>query len=92
VDLDDAQALATVAGVHDLARQVDAARASARKSRSMSELTTAELGVLALVKTGQSNKEIAARLFISVRTVESHVAAILRKTGASGRSKLISRE
>ena len=92
LDLDDAHALAAIAGVHDLGLQVETARASARKTRSTSELTTAESGVLKLVRTGQSNKEIAAELFISVRTVESHVAAILRKTGTKGRSKLISRK
>ena len=91
VDLDAAQALAAAGGV-DLARQVDAAMSTARKTRSTTELTTAESGVHALIRSGQSNKEIAAELFISVRTVESHVAAILRKTGAAGRSKLISRK
>ena len=93
VDLDAAAALAAdgAAGV-DLARQVDAAMSTARKTRSTTELTTAESGVHTLIRSGQSNKEIAAELFISVRTVESHVAAILRKTGAAGRSKLISRD
>ena len=91
-DLDAAAALAAGAGAVDLTRQVDAARATARRTRSTTELTTAESGVHNLVRNGQSNKEIAAELFISVRTVESHVAAILRKTGAAGRSKLISRE
>ena len=92
VDLDAAAALAADAGAVDLTRQVDAARATARRTRSTTELTTAESGVHNLVRSGQSNKEIAAELFISVRTVESHVAAILRKTGVAGRSKLISRE
>ena len=91
-DLDAAAALAAGAGAVDLTRQVDAARATARRTRSTTELTTAESGVHNLVRNGQSNKEIAAELFISVRTVESHVAAILRKTGVAGRSKLISRE
>ena len=91
VDLDAAAALAAAGGI-DLARHVDAAMTTARKTRSGTELTTAESGVHALIRNGQSNKEIAAELFISVRTVESHVAAILRKTGAAGRSKLISRK
>jgi DNA-binding NarL/FixJ family response regulator len=91
-DLEAARTLADVAGISDLSALVDAALSTARKRRSATELTTAELGVLASVRLGRSNKEIAAELFISVRTVESHVAAILRKTGAAGRSKLISRE
>jgi DNA-binding CsgD family transcriptional regulator len=91
-DLDAARALADVVGISDLSDQVDSALSTARRTRSTTELTTAELGVLACVRRGRSNKEIAAELFISVRTVESHVAAILRKTGTAGRSKLISGE
>ena len=54
-------------------------------------MTAAEDRVHALVRDGLSNREIAAQLYLSVRTVESHVAAILRKSGASSRAKLITR-
>ena len=48
-------------------------------------LTKREQQILELLSEGQSNEEIAARLFISVRTVEHHVSAILGKLGASTR-------
>ena len=44
-----------------------------------------EAEVLALVGEHLSNAEIGARLFISVRTVESHVSALLRKLGVADR-------
>jgi ATP/maltotriose-dependent transcriptional regulator MalT len=49
-------------------------------------LTSREREVLRLVAQGRSNDEIAAELVISVRTVESHVASIYGKIGASGRT------
>jgi DNA-binding CsgD family transcriptional regulator/tetratricopeptide (TPR) repeat protein len=48
-------------------------------------LTKREQEILELLSDGQSNEEIAASLFISVRTVEHHVSAILAKLGASTR-------
>jgi len=48
-------------------------------------LTARESQVLALVGEGCRNAEIAQRLFLSRRTVDSHVSAILRKLGADTR-------
>jgi ATP/maltotriose-dependent transcriptional regulator MalT len=49
------------------------------------ELTTRELEVLGLIAAGRSNREIAAELVLSVRTVERHIENIYGKIGASGR-------
>lgn len=46
-----------------------------------SSMSVREREILRLVAVGLSSKEIAARLGISVRTVNSHRAAIIRKTG-----------
>ncbi|HYS40334.1 MAG TPA: helix-turn-helix transcriptional regulator, partial [Pseudonocardiaceae bacterium] len=44
--------------------------------------------MLALVAQHLSNAEIGARLFISVRTVETHVSSLLRKLGVPDRRAL----
>lgn len=51
-------------------------------------ITSREGDVLALVAQGLTNADIAERLFLSVRTVETHVARLLSKTGAVDRSGL----
>jgi DNA-binding CsgD family transcriptional regulator len=43
---------------------------------------------LALVAEGHSNREIAAQLYVSPRTVEKHVERLLAKTATSRRSQL----
>lgn len=51
-------------------------------------LTKREKQVLALIADGQLNKEIAYRLDISIRTVESHRSAIRDKTGGGNAAAL----
>lgn len=48
-------------------------------------LTDRQLDILRLVATGLTNAQIAERLVLSVRTVDSHVAAVLAKLGVSTR-------
>jgi DNA-binding CsgD family transcriptional regulator len=52
-------------------------------------VTAREADVLRLIAEGLANKEIAARLFLSPRTVEKHVESLLRKTGARSRTQLL---
>jgi DNA-binding NarL/FixJ family response regulator len=51
-------------------------------------ITTREKEVLRLINTGLSNSDIAGRLFLSIRTVESHVSSMLQKTGRESRGQL----
>lgn len=51
-------------------------------------LTTREREVLRLIARGYTYREIAGELFISTRTVESHVSAVLRKLQLSNRHEL----
>jgi DNA-binding CsgD family transcriptional regulator len=51
-------------------------------------LSRREEDVARLVGLGLSNDQIAAQLFLSVRTVEHHVTSILRKLPASGRAEI----
>lgn len=51
-------------------------------------ITAREAEVLALVADGLTNAQVAERLFLSPRTVDTHVANLLAKTGAPGRTQL----
>ena len=51
-------------------------------------LSEREAEVLALLERHMTNAQIAESLFISVRTVESHVSSMLRKLGVSDRRTL----
>jgi DNA-binding CsgD family transcriptional regulator/tetratricopeptide (TPR) repeat protein len=52
-------------------------------------LTARELEVLRLLGEGLSNKDIGARLYLSPRTVERHIASLTAKAGVSRRSELV---
>jgi two-component system response regulator NreC len=54
------------------------------------DLSAREVEVLRLIALGHTNAEVAAQLFLSVRTVESHRAHIQQKTQRSSRAALVS--
>jgi DNA-binding CsgD family transcriptional regulator/tetratricopeptide (TPR) repeat protein len=54
-------------------------------------LTARQVDVLRLLGAGYTNAQIASRLVVSVRTVDSHVAAVLGKLGAASRHEAASR-
>jgi DNA-binding NarL/FixJ family response regulator len=53
-------------------------------------LTTREMDVLRCIEQGRSNSEIAASLFVSDKTVDHHVSAILAKLNARTRTGAVS--
>jgi len=70
----------------------DSTERSARRQEAMTRLarlTAREHAVMDLVVAGHANKEIAARLAISQRTVENHRAAVMTKTGVASLPDLI---
>jgi DNA-binding NarL/FixJ family response regulator len=66
----------------------DLARLPGRRPSSTGELTQTESNVAALVAQGLSNKEVAARLFVSVRAVEANLSRIYAKLGIRSRTEL----
>jgi DNA-binding NarL/FixJ family response regulator len=60
-----------------------------KMTRSSAALSERESGVLRLIASGYSNKEIAARLTLSVKTVEAHKANATRKLALNGRIDIV---
>lgn len=61
------------------------------RAGSALELTSVESRVAALASDGRTNREVADTLFMSVRTVESHLGRIYRKLGLRSRTELARR-
>jgi DNA-binding NarL/FixJ family response regulator len=59
-----------------------------RGPRDGDQLTSQETRVALLVARGLSNRDVAAALFVSPRTVEHHVSSVLRKRGLHSRTEL----
>ena len=51
-------------------------------------LTSRERDIATLAAQGESSKAIAARLFLSVRTVNNHLQSVYSKLGVTGRGQL----
>jgi two-component system response regulator NreC len=65
------------------------AAAETQPGATPDRLTKREAEVLQLIALGHTNGEIAERLYLSVRTVESHRAHIQQKTGRTARAELV---
>jgi DNA-binding NarL/FixJ family response regulator len=59
------------------------------KTVELSSLSTREREIVHLITVGKTNREIAQELFLSVRTVESHVYRLLRKLDLTSRRELV---
>jgi pimeloyl-ACP methyl ester carboxylesterase/DNA-binding CsgD family transcriptional regulator len=59
-----------------------------RPAAGWESLTDAEMDVVRLVAAGMTNRQIAARLYLSPRTIQTHVSHIMRKLGAARRSEI----
>ena len=90
--LDEAARLADAIGHRPLLTQIERELTSRpRTGRADAELTTTEQRVADLIASGATNRDAALSLFISVRTVETHVASIYRKLGVRNRTELARR-
>ena len=58
------------------------------RDRDIARLTPQELQVAQLVATGASTKKVAAQLYLSPRTVDSHLRQIFTKMGISSRAEI----
>jgi DNA-binding CsgD family transcriptional regulator len=60
-----------------------------RPTSGWGSLTPTELDVIRLVSEGMTNSDVAARLFISPRTVQTHLTHVYTKLGLSSRVQLV---
>jgi DNA-binding CsgD family transcriptional regulator len=77
---------AATTAFRELGAPLEAQRATAALALRPAGLSAREVEVVRLVARGLSNEEIAARLFLSVRTVERHLSNVYVKLGAEGKA------
>lgn len=90
--------VAKTADIHEILAAIDAVLAGKTYLNAKYELPVRQWGssglsarereIVSLIKRNLSSKQIAAKLFISVRTVENHLSHIYIKTNTSSRSEL----
>ena len=90
VALDAFTAMDLTAWAQRAADELGATGATARPRRLVASepLTSQETRVAVLVARGLSNREVAAALFLSPKTVEHHLASVFRKRGFRSRTEL----
>ena len=86
--LSRARKLAAEIGHKPLLAEIERELPRVAAARSGTELTATEQRVADLIAGGATNRDAAAALFVSVRTVETHVASIYRKLGVRTRAEL----
>jgi len=89
--LAQARGLAAQIGHRPLLAEIDRELPRVAAARTGTELTATERRVAELIAGGATNRDAAAALFVSVRTVETHVASIYRKLGIRTRAELARR-
>ncbi|WP_079096809.1 helix-turn-helix transcriptional regulator, partial [Mycobacterium tuberculosis] len=88
-EFDDAWAEGTALSIDEAIAYAQRGRGARKRPTSgWGALTPTELEVALLVGEGLSNKEIGVRLFISPRTVHSHLTHVYTKLGLSSRLQL----
>jgi DNA-binding CsgD family transcriptional regulator len=71
-----------------LAEQCGASTPALRQATEPLPLTDREREIAMLIGEGLGNREIAARLTLSLRTVENHIYKAMAKTGTTSRDEL----
>lgn len=74
---------------HKVLARLASGEQSGRRSEADEPLTGRELEILRLAAAGLANKEIGARLAVSVRTVEAHLSHVFRKLDVGSRTEAI---